>query len=145
MSHLLNVCIHRSNFTLRMSHSLCFGEKGPFEADRVKSHVLFWVSKWALRLTRVKIPSLCVAECLSCAFIAACKKEPKWTQHPIERGVWGGTEKQQGKDTWGWEPKGTDGWKGLKERIVRVEQTGHRKVTAVEKETEGWEKREGPS
>lgn len=41
MSCLLNACIHRSNFILHMCHSLCFGEKGPFEADWVKSHVLF--------------------------------------------------------------------------------------------------------
>lgn len=44
----------------------------------------------------------------------------------------------RGKDAGGREPRGTDGWKRLKEkRIVRVEQTGHRKVTAAEKETDG--------
>lgn len=56
-------------------------------------------------------------------------------------GLWeqrhsGGEE--EGGDAGGREPRGTDGWKRLKERrIVRVEQTGRRKVTAAEKETDG--------
>lgn len=38
-------------------------------------------------------------------------------------------------------PKGTDGWMRLKEWIVRVEQTGHQKVTAA-KEGNGRSKKE---
>lgn len=37
-------------------------------------------------------------------------------------------------------PRGTDGWMSLKEWIVRAEQTGHKKVTAAEKEAGAREK-----
>lgn len=43
---------------------------------------------------------------------------------------WGGGDQRhsRGKDAGGREPRGTDGWKRLKERrIVRVEQTGPQK------------------
>lgn len=65
------------------------------------------------------IPSLCVAEYL-CFYVVNCKKESSLCPSGHNTLLTGGPEKQRGKDRGGWEQKGTDGWKRLKERIVRT-------------------------
>lgn len=39
--------------------------------------------------SQVKIPSLCVAECLCCVLQEGAQSLPKWTQHSIDRGTRG--------------------------------------------------------
>ena len=81
--------------------------------------------------------------CLCCNVQEGTQSLPSGTQHSIDRG--GGTDQRDSgsRTEGGWEPKGTDGWKRLKERIVRAEQTGEKEVTAAEKRdgetSEEWE------
>lgn len=104
---------------------------------------LFWVSKWALGRLTSQTPSLCAADGLRRVLLSGlwekAQSSPNWTQQSIDQGA---REAAGGKDSGGWAPKRTDGWMRLKERIVRAEQTGHKKVTAA-KDGNGRSRKEG--
>lgn len=70
------------------------------------------------------------------------RRNPVFAQWDTTLLLTGGPEKQRGRDRRGREPKGTDGWKRLKERIVRAEQTGRKRWQQQRRKTEGREKRE---